>query len=420
MAKEIITEIDGCLCEPVDPTDEAAVRGAVPIPGAVEQFRRWRAQGYSLCLFTARPASAAVATEQWLAEQGVPYDRVIYGKPAADEYHYIDAKSVRASRFSGCYGDFVRTEREILVFPNPDDRYRRRILVADRLAAEALDYLHSVPGIEVETTMGLSPGELCRRVPEFGGLIVRGATKVTREVIEAGKNLRVIGRAGVGLDNIDTEAAADRGIRVLNVPEGLSIAVAELTLGLMLALARHIPEGTASLKAGKWEKSALVGTELYKKVLGIIGLGGIGRMVAARAQAFGMRVIGYDVAYDSEPFDEVLTTADYLSIHVPLTDDTHHLLSDREFAQMKTGVFLVNAARGGVVDETALLRALNEGKVAGAALDVFETEPPGDNPLLRHPRVIGTPHLGASTREAQISVGVTIAKNVVTALLEQG
>jgi len=418
MAKEIVTEIDGCLCEPVDPTDEEAIRQATLIPGAVEQLRRWREQGYSLCLFTARPGSTATATEAWLAEHGIPYDRVIYDKPAAEEYHYIDAKSVRASRFSGHYGDFIRTTREILVFPSPDDRYRRRILVADKLASEALDYLRSVPEIEVEVAVGLSPEELCQRIPEFGGLIVRSATQVTREVIEAGRNLRVIGRAGVGLDNIDTDAAADHGIQVLNVPQGLSIAVAELTLGLMLSLARHIPQATASLKAGKWEKSALLGTELYKKVLGIIGMGGIGRMVAARAQAFGMTVIGYDIAHDSEPFEQVLTTADYLTLHVPLTPDTHHLLGEKEFEQMKTGVFLVNAARGGVVDEAALLRALNQGKVAGAALDVFETEPPGDNPLLQHPHVIGTPHLGAATREAQVSVGVTIAKSVVAALLE--
>jgi D-3-phosphoglycerate dehydrogenase len=249
---------------------------------------------------------------------------------------------------------------------------------------------------------------------------------VTREVIQAGKNLKAIGRAGIGLDNIDTEAAKERGIKVLNTPGATTISVAELTMGHMLALARHIPQATASLKAGKWEKKQFMGTELYGKTLGIIGVGRIGREVAKRASAFGMDIVAYD-PYVREadvrdlglkllPLEDLLQYSDYITIHVPLTPETRHMLGKREFELMKPGVRIINCARGGVIDEQALYEALVSGKVAGAALDVFEEEPPKDNPLLKLDNVIGTPHLGASAEEGQLRAGVEIAEKMIAAL----
>lgn len=300
-----------------------------------------------------------------------------------------------------------------------------KILVSDAIAEEGIAKLREA-GFEVEVKTGLKPEELIKVIPEYDGLIVRSATKVTREVIQAGKNLKAIGRAGIGLDNIDAEAAKERGIKVLNTPAATTISVAELTMGHMLALARHIPQATASLKAGKWEKKQFMGTELYGKTLGIIGLGRIGREVAKRASAFGMDIVAYD-PYVREtdvrdlglkllPLEDLLQYSDYITIHVPLTPETKHMLGKREFELMKPGVRIINCARGGVIDEQALYEALVSGKVAGAALDVFEEEPPKDNPLLKLDNVIGTPHLGASAEEGQLRAGVEIAEKMIAAL----
>ena len=300
-----------------------------------------------------------------------------------------------------------------------------KILVSDPIAEEGLEKLRQA-GFEVDVKAELMPEELIAIIPDYEGLIVRSATRVTREVIEAAKELRAIGRAGIGLDNIDLEAARERGIKVLNTPEATTISVAELTLGHMLALARHIPQATASLKAGKWEKKRFMGTELYGKTLGIIGIGRIGREVAKRAAAFGMDLVAYDpYVREAEvrdlglkllPLEDLLPYSDYITIHVPLTSETRHLLGEREFEMMKDGVRLINPARGGVVDEKALYDALVSGKVAGAALDVFEEEPPEDNPLLKLDNVIATPHLGASAKEGQVRSGVEIAEKMIAAL----
>jgi D-3-phosphoglycerate dehydrogenase len=300
-----------------------------------------------------------------------------------------------------------------------------KILVSDPIAEEGIEKLRGA-GFEVDVKTSLAPEELVKTIPEYDGLIVRSATKVTREVIEAGKELKAIGRAGIGLDNIDLEAAKERGIKVLNTPGATTISVAELTLGHILALARHIPQATASLKAGKWEKKKFMGTELYGKALGIIGIGKIGREVAKRASAFGMDLVACDPYVREEevrhlglkllPLEDLLPYSDYITIHVPLIPETRHLLSEREFGMMKEGVRLINCARGGVVDEQALYDALVSGKVAGAALDVFEEEPPKDNPLLKLDNVIATPHLGAQALEGQVRSGVEIAEKMIAAL----
>jgi phosphoglycerate dehydrogenase-like enzyme len=418
--RKMIIDIDGCVCEHVDNEHAERMITARPIPGAVETVNRWYDEGRYICFFTARRDEHRGVTEGWLKEHGFKYHQIIFNKPRGGDYHYIDDMPVRATRFKGRFGEFVAVKKEILVFREVDDSSNRRILVADPIAREAIDYLRSQPGLEVDVRTGLGAEELSRVVGNYSALIVRSATKVTREIIDRATNLRVVGRAGVGLDNIDVEYAQERGIKVLNIPRALSVSVAELTIGLILALARHIPQAHASVKAGRWEKSGLIGTELYKKTLGIIGLGGIGRMVAVRAQAFGMRVIAYDSAFYTETLEEVFTESDFITIHVPLTPKTHHLIGEREIAMMKDGVRIINCARGGIVDEEALYRAIVSGKVAGAAVDVLEKEPPQeDSPLLKHPNVIFTPHIGASTHEAQVSVGVTIAKKVVEALFSR-
>lgn len=300
-----------------------------------------------------------------------------------------------------------------------------KILVSDPIAEEGIKKLGE-SGFEVEVNTGLAPQELLQAIPEYDGLIVRSATKVTREVITAAQNLKAIGRAGIGLDNIDLEAAKEQGIKILNTPGATTISVAELTIGQMLALARHIPQATASLKASKWEKKKFMGTELYGKTLGIIGVGKIGREVAKRASGMGMDLVGYD-PYIREadvrdlglkllPLEDLLPYSDYITIHIPLTPETKHLLSERKFALMKEGARLVHCARGGVVDEKALYDALMSGKIAGAALDVFEEEPPKDNPLLGLDNVIATPHLGASAREGQVRSSAEIAEKLIAAL----
>jgi D-3-phosphoglycerate dehydrogenase len=302
-----------------------------------------------------------------------------------------------------------------------------RILVTDDLAPQGLEILRRARGFEVLNQPGLSPGELEAAIAGADALVIRSATKVTQGVIAAGKRLRVIGRAGIGVDNVDVPAATARGIVVMNTPGGNNVTTAEHAVALLVSLARHIPQATASMKAGHWEKNRFMGMELYNRTLGVIGLGRIGRIVADRARGLGMKVIGHD-PYLSEgggldvelvSFEDLLERADAITLHVPRTKDTVALLDREAFERARPGVLVVNAARGGIVDEAALLEALESGKVGGAALDVFEQEPPPkDHPLVRHERVICTPHLGASTEQAQVNVSIAIAEQVRDYLLQ--
>ncbi len=293
----------------------------------------------------------------------------------------------------------------------------KKVLVADSLDKEAVEKLKEIKTLDVTVKTGMDEAALVQTIPDFNVIVVRGATKVTRKVIEAGKNLELIIRAGIGLDNIDAAAAKEKGIKVANTPAATSISVAEHTFGMMLAAVRQHGKANLSMKAHKWEKKSLSGTELYQKTLGLIGMGRIGQEVAKRAIAFGMKVIGYDVipvksdlAITQVPLDEVLTRADIITLHIPLTDQSRHMISGKEFAKMKNGVILVNASRGGTVDEKALLDALNSGKVRAAALDVFEKEPPEEFSLIDHPNVIALPHIGAAAEEGQNRAGMEVVK----------
>jgi D-3-phosphoglycerate dehydrogenase len=303
-----------------------------------------------------------------------------------------------------------------------------KVLVSDALAAEGLRILEQAPGLTVVNRPGMKPAELLEAVRDVDGLVVRSSTRVTAELIAAAPELRVIGRAGIGVDNVDVAAATQRGIVVVNTPEGNNVTTAEHALALLVSLARHVPQATASLKAGKWEKNRFSGTELWNRTLGVIGLGNIGRIVAERARGLGMRVIAADPHISPEVaakldvelvgLDELLARADAITVHVPKTKETTKLLGREAFEKMKPGVLIVNAARGGIVDEKALLEALDSGRVGGAALDVFEQEPPPqDHPLLQHERVICTPHLGASTEQAQLNVSIAVAEQVRDYLL---
>jgi D-3-phosphoglycerate dehydrogenase len=314
--------------------------------------------------------------------------------------------------------------------PKKDERRNPvpKVLISDALAEEGLAILQAARGLETVNTPGLKGDALLAAVADIEGLVVRSGTQVTREVIDAATKLKVIGRAGIGVDNVDVSAATARGIAVVNTPEGNNITTAEHAIALLVALARHIPAATASMKGGKWEKSKFQGIELYNRCLGVVGLGNIGRIVAERARGLAMRVIAYDPFVSPEmaqkldvelvELDELYQRADMITVHVPKTKDTAGLLGAAAFAKMKKGVLIVNAARGGIVDEAALLAALESGQVAGAALDVFEKEPPpADHPLVVHPRVICTPHLGASTEQAQINVSIAVAEQVRDFLL---
>jgi D-3-phosphoglycerate dehydrogenase len=304
-----------------------------------------------------------------------------------------------------------------------------KVLVSDSLAAQGLEVLQAAGGLEVINSPGLAPEELLAVIPDVEGLVIRSATKVTAEVIAAAEKLKVIGRAGIGVDNVDVEAATERGIAVLNTPEGNNITTAEHAIALMVSLARHIPQATASMKAGLWEKKKFQGMELYNRTIGVVGLGNIGRIVARRGQALGMKVLAYDPFISAEAaakfdvelvgFDEMLARSDVVTVHVPRTKETTGLLNRAAFEKMRDGVLVINAARGGIVDEEALLEALESGKVAGAGIDVYLKEPPPkDHPLVNHPRVVCTPHLGASTEQAQVNVSVAVAEQVRDYLLE--
>src|SRR5690606_14977734 len=277
---------------------------------------------------------------------------------------------------------------------------------------------------------GLAPEELIEIIGEYDGLIVRSATRVTADVIEAGRRLKVVGRAGVGVDNIDVDAATRRGILVINAPEGNTLATAEHTIAMMMALARWIPAAHVSVvRDQRWDRQRFMGIQLQGKVLGVIGLGRVGSQVARRAQALGMTVLAYDpyitrersrdLGVELAEVDDICGRADVITVHTPLTKATRGIIGAGQFAFMKPGVRIVKCARGGIIDEDALYRGLESGRVAGAALDVFESEPPWDSPLLRSDKVIVTPHLGASTVESQINVAVDVAAEVVQALRGQ-
>lgn len=299
-----------------------------------------------------------------------------------------------------------------------------KILVADPVAKEGIEVLKKEFEVDVKT--GLKPEELKAIIGDYDALVVRSETQVTPEIIEAGKKLQAIARAGVGLDNINVEAATRKGIVVVNAPTGNTIAATEHTMAMMLALARHVPAANEKLKCGTWQRSAYVGVELKGKTLGIIGLGNIGREVAKRAKAFEMKLIGYDPFVSAEyaenlgvklmPIDQILTECDFLTLHLPLTSSTKSIIGARELAKMKPTARIINCARGGLIDEQALFDAVEQGKIAGAAVDVFSKEPATDNILCKSNRIIVTPHLGASTTEAQVGVAIDVAEQIIDIL----
>ncbi len=302
----------------------------------------------------------------------------------------------------------------------------KRVLLTDRIAPDAVRVLESFGGIEAVTIGTPSHDELLELIPDFDAIVVRSPTKVTAAVIAAGTRLKFIGRAGVGVDNIDVDAATRRGIVVINSPRSNTVSTAEHTLALMLSLAREIPRAHATVVSGRWERDSFKGVELAGKTLGIIGLGRVGGEVAVRAKAFQMRVIACDPLVTADrasaigvelcELAAVIREGDWITIHVPLGAGTKNLIGAREIAGMKNGVVLVNCSRGGVVDENALVAALDSGKVRAVAFDVFESEPPGDHAILRHPHSVFTPHLGAVTADAQRRVATDVAESIGLAL----
>lgn len=299
-----------------------------------------------------------------------------------------------------------------------------KILLTDGLAP--ISDAKLLASIQLDDKKGISAEELLTIVDQYDAVIVRGRTKITDAVLSAAKNLKVVGRMGVGVDNIDLKAAQAHSVTVVNAPVATTVSVAELTMGLMLSLIREIPRADCGMKAGDWLKKELVGTELFQKTLGVIGFGHIGESVGKRALAFEMEVIGYDPIRPKEEieaagaefvsFEDLLKRSDIITMHIPHITATHYLLNQSAFEMMKDGVRIICAARGGVIEEKALLTALESGKVAGVALDVYEKEPPGENPLAMHPKVVATPHIGAQTREAQLRAGYDILTEVVAAL----
>jgi D-3-phosphoglycerate dehydrogenase / 2-oxoglutarate reductase len=300
-----------------------------------------------------------------------------------------------------------------------------KILVADPISESGLQVFKNANGgiFKIDSRKNLALDELKRAVADVDAIIVRSETKITADVLAAGKKIKIVGRAGVGVDNIDVAAASRQGVVVVNVPGGNTISAAEHTMALLLALSRNVPQASASVKSGDWKRAQFTGTELLGKTLGLIGLGRIGREVAKRCQSFGMPVIGFD-PYATEEYaktfniklatlEEIYAQADYISVHVPLNEGTKHMLNAQTMTKMRPGVRLINCARGGIIDEKALYDALKNGQVKGAALDVFETEPPAkDNPLFSLPNVIVTPHLGAATEEAQVKVAQELAETL--------
>jgi D-3-phosphoglycerate dehydrogenase len=304
------------------------------------------------------------------------------------------------------------------------------VLIADSISQRGVDELSREHALEVTVKTGLSERELVDLIPQFSALVVRSQTKVTANVLMAGSKLRVVGRAGVGVDNVDVEAATRRGIVVLNAPGGNTVSTAEHAFSLLLSVARKIPQADANIRGKKWDKKNFEGVELYNKTLGVIGMGRIGSELSRRAIAFGMRVVAYDPYLSAararslqveliDELDDLLACADFISLHTPLTAETRHILDTVHLRKTKRGVRIINCARGGLIDEAALVKALQDGHVASAALDVFEIEPlPADSSLRNAPNLVLTPHLGASTVEAQESVGIEIAQSIRAVLLE--
>jgi len=306
-----------------------------------------------------------------------------------------------------------------------------KILVSDPLSEEGLKILRDVKEFQVDVKTELKPEELKSIIKDYNALVVRSATKVTKDIIAAANNLKVIGRAGVGLDNVDLEAATQKGIIVMNTPAGNTISTAEHAVSMILSLSRNIPQANASTKKGEWKRSKFMGVELYNKVLGIVGFGRIGSEVAKRALSFGMKILAYDPFLSKEVAEglgvevvelkDLFARSDYITVHTPLTDETRHMISTDAFNLMKKGVRVINCARGGIIDEVALVQAVKDGKVNGAAMDVFEKEPVAqDSELLKLDNIIVTPHLGASTEEAQVNVAIEVAEIVRDALLGRG
>ena len=305
-----------------------------------------------------------------------------------------------------------------------------RVLISDSLSKEAIEILEKEKEFKVDVNTKLTPEELKKVIKDYDALLVRSATKVTKDIIGAADRLKIIGRAGVGLDNVDVEAASKKGIIVVNTPGGNTISTAEHTFSMMLALSRNIALADMSMKKGEWERKKFMGVELYGKTLGIVGLGRIGTEVAKRAVSFEMKVLAYDPFLSADKAKDLgielvdlkrlFSESDYITVHTPLTDETKHIISDKEFGIMKKGVRVLNCARGGIIDEEALVKAIESGKVAGAALDVYENEPPKDSKLLKMERTVLTPHLGASTEEAQVNVAIDVANTVRDALLNRG
>ena len=305
-----------------------------------------------------------------------------------------------------------------------------RVLIADAISPRGIEELARDNALELTTKTALTEPELVALIPEFSAIIIRSETKVSSKILNAGTKLRVVGRAGVGVDNVDVEAATRRGIVVLNAPGGNTVSTAEHAFSLLLSVARRIPQADASVRGKNWDRKNFEGVELYNKTLGVIGLGRIGSELSRRAIAFGMRVLAYDPYLSAtrarslqvelvDELDDLLTNSDFISLHTPLTAETHHIVDPARLQKTKRGVRIINCARGGLVDEAALARALQDRHVAAAALDVFEHEPlPDDSPLRLAPNLVLTPHLGASTAEAQESVGIEIAQSVRAALLE--
>ena len=302
----------------------------------------------------------------------------------------------------------------------------KKVLVSDKLSVEGLEIFKNTPGIEVDVMTNLTPDELKGVIKDYDGLAIRSATKVTSEIIESAEKLAVIGRAGIGVDNVDINAASKRGIVVMNTPGGNTITTGEHAIALMLSLARKIPQATASMKTGKWEKNKFMGNEVFNKTLGIIGIGRVGTIVADRALGLRMNVVAYDPFISSEAaeklgitlvtLDELLKKSDFITVHTPSTKETKGIINAAAFGKMKKGVFVINCARGGIVSEKDLYDAIVSGKVAGAALDVFEEEPTKNTALVGLDNVICTPHLGASTDEAQVNVAIAIAEQIAAFL----
>ncbi|MCS7125284.1 MAG: phosphoserine phosphatase SerB [Candidatus Bathyarchaeota archaeon] len=345
--------------------------------------------------------------------------------PILKEHSKINIRSERLDEALPLIKSFIQKRKEQGTTLNPAGKeITIKVLVCDPIDPEGIALLRDA-GFEVSVEPDISTEDLKKRVAEFHVLVVRSRTKVTREIIDAGKNLRIIARAGAGVDNIDVEYADKKRVRVICAPEAVATAVAELTMGLMLSLARQIPRADHATKEGKWIKTEIMGWELHGKTIGIVGFGRVGQKVARLAKAFGMKILVCELnnvpehvlkELDAEtvPMEDILKRSDIITLHVPLTQETYHMIGKKEIEQMKDGVYIINTSRGQVIDEKALFEALKTGKIAGAALDVYEKEPPNDFSIVRLPNVVCTPHIGAQTAEAQKCASLIVAQKIVS------